>query len=979
MKNLYTYIIFLIPLLSFSKETNTFTSSVENKDSAAIDSTSVYLLSLPYKHQNDIYQDVYIENTTSKIIQVTINCIDITNPGDSVQVYILKNKIVKKIKNKTLYSSIQLSKDDKKLTFNPVYYKILSRGNSLPTGDYLVKLKLVIEERVVEQDYTYHIDSMLVPGSSISRTIDNIYSESSNKSFLGITYGRRKTSDNRFQTFGIIRQTSTKVDKALKKRGFDVNYRYLNNKRYADVFCEDKYVGYYEVDLNMPLSKKIDARKETIKNPLSDVDNSLNQNKPILSQIKELKGEKNEKEVKGQLNITGNVSTGQEEYSQSDNNYYEVAGQIEAPIMNIPVTISGYYTSQDKGRTIKSSYIRFHYDSDESKNELLNLISGYNKKYRETVSKGDALNGIYSKYIENLQSEKGRLLNDMQAETGIPDIEKYKIDTSGLFDRVVRKIEKKAIDTLNIKHADSSKLAQDKEAAKNRYKKIVEDIRKVQKLEDNVKHYKALLEKYSENRYIDSALVFDKVKDIEGANTDNLSYKQLSKSAASLLPPGENKKAITGITSFDLGIFSKNISAYTLNGQNIKGADVGYDLGLFEVGITCGNVDYVSRDGVLDRYVGYSGRASFKPGKQQKVSLVYFGYAPGKRMLNQDTFFKDVDVYMPTFREPINILSIIHSGVVADNVNVESEVATSYRAYREFENSDVGKLSEKMAYRIGATWAIPYTSIDVKAGYEHIGEKFENNTLPLNLSGTDKYNASVKNDFLKGFLTVGVEYNYLLQRNFVSRSANSKWGFEVKTNSKRYPSASISYKPFSTFRSFSDTFNIPQRPILGEVWLGKLSYQWKNQIHVFRITAIYNKNTAIADTVASNSNVSQLNLIYNRGKLFFMSNAGQTQVGGSNLSAIHNKTTFFAIAVGYTLNDQWNVSAGQDIAFIRTGLSRYAANIGAAHQLRKVPLVVRGNFRYNQYRTSEIMPWRSIYSGMLDVTWQFKCKLKEKV
>jgi hypothetical protein len=109
-----------------------------------------------------------------------------------------------------------------------------------------------------------------------------------------------------------------------------------------------------------------------------------------------------------------------------------------------------------------------------------------------------------------------------------------------------------------------------------------------------------------------------------------------------------------------------------------------------------------------------------------------------------------------------------------------------------------------------------------------------------------------------------------------------------------------------------------------------------------------------------------------------MFNAGQTQVKATQIAPVHNKTNFLTIAAGYIINPQWNVNLGQDIGVMKTGLSRYAASMGAGYRFSKIPLSLQGAVRYNTYKTIEGQGWKNIYSAMLNMTWQFRFKTNEK-
>lgn len=934
-------------------------------------SGEVISLGVPYVQQDEIYQDLFIKDAGTKVVSITIACFDVTKEHDSTQVYLLKAGATKSKKKKVYYSSVHIDTKDEGAKFQPLYKKILLKNHNLPVGVYHTYLTVQLKgDHVINKMFVYHIDSLLHTSSPTNKQFDNAYNPKV-KSFLGAIVSRQTAPSGLSNARSAIKKSAREINKSLNANGFSVSYREVGTKTFADVYCQEKYVGYYEINMKEPLAGNIEKRRKQLGgNITTGVSSSLDNNQTVFSQVKKLYSESNKSEAVGNISITGNAANGQEEYSENQNNYYEIAGNIEVPIMDIPVSLEGYYTSQDAGRVAKASYFRFHYDSDKAKAKLLSLISGYNNKYNEALATGKGMEMVYGTYLNKLQEDKDKLWADMAGESGIADIGKFKLDTSGLQKELTSSYKKKLTDSL-------SQATSKKDDAMQQYEKTMDKYKQIQELEKKAQSYRTLLDQYRSNNYFDSVMAYDKLKDINSGSLEDKSYKELAKSASGFLPEGEASKFITGLTSLDAGIFSKQISSYTLNGQTIKGLDAGYDLGFCQTGFTYGRVEYVGRDGTLDKYNGYSVRASFKSAEKQKTSLVYYGYMPSRKMLKENAFFDKIDGYMPSFKAPIHIVSVMHIGAITKHTNVEVEAATSFRDRNEFKRDDM-KLANKMAYRLSVEENIPQTTIDFKGEYEHVGTQFENNTLPLTLSGTDRYSAGAKGSFLNNFLTMGIEYNYLQQKNFASKSNNTKWGFEIKTTSKRYPSVSVSYKPFTTFRSVADTFNIPQRPILGAVWLGKMSYQIKKKSYTLRLTAIYNKNTALVDTMESNSNIVQFNALYTNKKINLMFNAGQTQVKATQLSPVHGKTNFLTIAAGYIINQQWNINLGQDIGMMKTGLSRYAANIGAGYRFSKIPLSLQGSVRYNTYRTVEGQVWKNIYSAMLDMNWQFRFKTNEK-
>src|SRR5579872_1488785 len=140
-----------------------------------------------------------------------------------------------------------------------------------------------------------------------------------------------------------------------------------------------------------------------------------------------------------------------------------------------------------------------------------------------------------------------------------------------------------------------------------------------------------------------------------------MTYKQMAKKGDALLPDGQAKGFIAGITNFDAGMFPKEESKYTMSGQQMKGVDCGYDLGICQAGVTLGKTEYVGRDGTLDKYTCYSERTTFKPIKKQKLSLIYYGYTADRKMTG-DAFFNNANISAPGFFEPVNIISTKYDG-----------------------------------------------------------------------------------------------------------------------------------------------------------------------------------------------------------------------------------------------------------------------------------------------------------------------------
>jgi len=857
------------------------------------------------------------------------------------------------------------------------YYAILKKTGSIAPGRYKVMLRLSGAGNTQEKIFIHQVDSTLSLTSPLRKDLNQTLSADQG--------GTLKIAGN---TKRKLDRASGKMARLFRSRGLTSIREQRGDKEYISLYHSGWFAGRYEASLQGSLQDQIANQKNQLSGPVTALANTeLEGYRSLLSQVRELTSQKKEeKELSGELGLTGNWGNAQPEYSQQENNYYELRGRVETKIHDLPVSIEGYYTTQDRNRPIKGSYIRLHYDADKAKEELLGLIGGFKNRFSQTLSKGKGLEQVYGSYLDRLNQEKASTLAGLKKETGLSEINTSLLDTTGLQQQILSKLQSTVIDSTG---ADSSQVvsgarrAQDRatrlaDSANRVYQKALQQYERLVTLEQQARKYAGLVAQYRNTNYFDSTLGYAQLQDLEHA--DGATYKQLARKASGLLPEGKVKRFATGLTNLDLGIFPKEVSRYTLSGQQLKGLDLGYDLGFCQVGATYGSTEFAGRDGTLDKYTAYSGRVLFTPIKEQKVNLVYYGYMPSGRTLSQDTFFKNMDLALPSFREPVHIVSAAYEGTIGQYIKLDGEVATSLR------NGD-GQLKEqlnndKIAWRAQAEGQIPRTGIQVTAGYEHGGRDFKNSTLPVNLSGTDLLKLGSKGTFFRSFLTLGVEYNHIRQQSFSTTGNNSRWGFEIGTHSKRYPSVALSYKPYTTFRSYNDTLAIPQRPLTGSVWTGRANYQWKQTGgRSWRFSAIYNKSTSTMDTSSYGSNLLQLNINYSTKTWMLLGSAGnmdQSINGGLVAEApAHMRTTFGMLSGSYTLDAQTNLTGGGDIGVAGFGLSKYGLQAGVAYRLKRLPLTVRLTGRYTQYRLSTAEVWKPVYGGSVDMLWQFKMKLNK--
>jgi hypothetical protein len=876
------------------------------------------------------------------------------------------------------------------------------KDNSVILGDHVGTDYKVVQnvdafsffDSIVGGDCTivhlHDIDSLLTPNSPVRRDINKSL-VAKPKSFLGMSL--KNVIDKETKSAGadkVVANAKGKVDKAAKKRGLVSRHSENKGKSYIDLFYQDWFAGRYEVKKNEPLSKQI-GQQDKLANTSNF--NSVTSNElghpSLFSQYKTLNKQKKDKEdTKGEIGVTTNMSTGQEQYSGVDNNFYELRGRLETQVSGIPIEIEGLYTSQDNHRQVKSSYFRVHYDIEKMKESLSHSVSSYNSKFAETKSKNVGMQAVYATSLSNLQGQRNRLQNELSEagagrkatgnnniQKGITDdLQSQSKDTTGLG----QSIAVQGSDSNNKTGDAAGKAATVKETSVEDQKKIEEKRKKVEALDKKIEKLQTLLAQNQNTNHFDSVLGYNKTKGITGQS--DVSYKQMAKRSTNMLPDGQAKGFITGVTNMDAGMFPKNESKYTMAGQMMKGLDFGYDFGFCEAGITLGKTEYVGRDGNLDKYTCYSEKTTFKPVQNQKIALVYYGYTPDNAVYSGDGFFKNASIAAPGFFQPVHIISLNYSGSISKYVTVGGEAATSIKR-SDNTDSPAPSTQDKMAYDLNANGNIPNTAISLEGSYNKTGKNFENNTLPVTLSGTEQYRLAGKNDFFRSLVTLGIDYNYLIQSNFSSKSSSTKWGFDVRTNFKRYPNVALSYKPFTTFRSYTDTLSVPQRPLLGSVWTAKATWQIKKQGRSLRFLALYNKSITTMDTARYGNRVMQFSTIYTDKVLSGSVTAGYSQMTGPAVATTTSGPAdmlFLSLGASYMLSKKLSVTGGQDFGIAGFGFCKYGINGGFMYRPEKMPVTFRVNLRGTTYELNAAEKWKQLYGGNIDVLYKFKLKNDKK-
>ena len=386
---------------------------------------------------------------------------------------------------------------------------------------------------------------------------------------------------------------------------------------------------------------------------------------------------------------------------------------VNTEVFNIPVSIEGFYTTQDKNRTAKASYLRLHYDAGASKDRLQKKISAFNNTYTDVVAQQKAAANVYQPYMNKLEQQSQSMQMRFKKDNGISCDEMEKYD--GNIDKYLQ--------TNIIGDSLEEKLKQNKEKISREYHQLKTTKKEIDK-------YDKIMHPNGRSMYFDSAITYTKLQEL--SKIEDVSYRQLVKASEDILPKSTNKHFFSGLTNLDVGILNKYESKYTMSGQVLKGVNVGYDINLFKITASAGKTEYVSRDGNVDRYNSYSVRLDVKQIKRQKFGVIYYSYNPTRKVFSAEQFS---DIQIPTFNNPVQIYSVDYNGSIGRNILLSAEAATSQ------QKNDRIKIIDKnnSALITSVEFFIPHSTLSINGSWEHVGSKFENNTTPYNNAGTEQY------------------------------------------------------------------------------------------------------------------------------------------------------------------------------------------------------------------------------------------------
>ncbi|HVW96806.1 MAG TPA: hypothetical protein VHA56_12625 [Mucilaginibacter sp.] len=917
----------------------------------------------PYAEDNAIYQPVNYSAKEKTGIRVRLSCYQYGD-DDSSCIYDLEYNDVH-IRHGIHSINLNLDRNDKLWAINYPFIDVVKKFRIFPPGNYAMYVTISDKEglKLSSSEFYYNIDSTISGRSSIGRKLNKLLIGRNNRLPVNLKITQGVSQQSPKQAAFNTERLSRKLSRTEGVSSVNVT---RDGEQYLANYYKGIFLGYYHIEDRRTAISKVYKEGNVFADPFNHPFAGTPEEGVSLDSKAKAENITNRSsdDMSGSIDVLGSFSNGQESTSQLKNNYGELRGDLRTKLLNIPLAVEGFYTTQDMGRKAKASYLRLKYDLDKAKDDLTQSTNAYQSRFNQVSGEIKNSDQLYARLVNQLRNEQFSIRKKFAEEYGVDGnlLDSYKGKAEG----IESSVNKTSIVSKDISHVpnDSDVVAAKNKISRNK-EKITKEYERITALQRKIEKYERLATQIKQLHYFDSVNTYSKLQELK--DNPNVSYKQLVAASGHILPTSKVKSFMSGLTKLELGMLNKYESKYTLAGQNLKGGALGYDIGFAEVGIALGKTEYISRTGDVDRYNSYLARVDFKPIKKQHLGIIYYGYSPTHQIIESDNFIK-ADVGVPSFMKPVHVVSVVYSGNIAKQLSLETEAATSIKNSQKVTDIQYAKSS----LRAGLVYSLPVIHSTVKAEWEHMGKEFENNSMPYTGAGTDRYTLSTQGSFLKSFLIAGVQFNYLKQESLVTTGYNVRWGIDIRTNSKQYPTVYLSYKPFSTFRRYDDTLAIPQRPITGAVSIVRGSYQWKRQNNMMhRLMVTYNQNSSDMDTIAYKAQTAQASYYLFSRDLSISATLGWMRQP-SLIMGQSQATYFLTSNVSKSLNTGVRVNAGVDFAIGREHIQRLGGLAGIDWRLKNKPIVLHTQVRYSYLYQVNIEGMGNILAMQLGFSWLIK-------
>jgi hypothetical protein len=122
----------------------------------------------------------------------------------------------------------------------------------------------------------------------------------------------------------------------------------------------------------------------------------------------------------------------------------------------------------------------------------------------------------------------------------------------------------------------------------------------------------------------------------------------------------------------------------------------------------------------------------------------------------------------------------------------------------------------------------------------------------------------------------------------------------------------------------------------------------------------------------------QFNTIYSYKATMLSLGLGSSRINTDFIETAYpafNNSKFANVSASGTVAPGLTLTGGTDLALANATISRYGAFVGSGYTFKKLPVMIRANFRYTNYRLTESIGWKQLYTGGIELAWRFKAKL----
>lgn len=315
------------------------------------------------------------------------------------------------------------------------------------------------------------------------------------------------------------------------------------------------------------------------------------------------------------------------------------------------------------------------------------------------------------------------------------------------------------------------------------------------------------------------------------------------------------------LKKIQVGDFYPFFGESTLNGVQVRGADVAYELGPYAIETYYGNCVVPPLSTFADSSKQEYSRRSFGmklkyTGMEKhhlEFSAIHFKDQKDKSGLNRYGHIRNT------------VLGFHYTYLAGNDLKIEADIAWSDLNYLSmpdsFEKENVRAfttvlLPDQSALELKGTWKEKHSKLTVEGSVKRVGGRYFSAGVPFMRTNYALAEIKLKRNFYSNQLYAAV--NYSLQENNLDRSQGFRtkmqgFGFFAGSQFKKKPNFQVSYLPFRTISEYTPTefqaynpANLIQRNVMqNNVLILNLSYGTKWLEQTLNFLGNYSRSTMI--------------------------------------------------------------------------------------------------------------------------------------